>query len=78
MCVVITVAEIDPTSGPSVDAALSTSPTQAVLQAEPRKPTIGGRKPTGAKKAKGVRIFFCNLFVLSLIVLIYIFYNKNP
>jgi ADP-ribosylation factor GTPase-activating protein 2/3 len=41
---------VDPSEGPSVDAALSTSPTEAVKVAEPRKPTIGNRRPVGAKK----------------------------
>ncbi len=36
--------------GPSVEAALSTSPTEAIKTAEPRKATIGARKPAGAKK----------------------------
>ena len=42
---------MDDIEGPNVDAALSVSPTEAVLNAEPRKPTIGGRKPTNTKKA---------------------------
>ena len=42
--------------GPSVEAALSTSPTEAIKTAEPRKPTIGARKPGAAKKA-GVSLF---------------------
>ena len=41
---------LDNGEGPSVEAALSTSPTEAIKTAEPRKPTIGARKPTGAKK----------------------------
>jgi len=41
--------------GPSVEAALSTSPTEALKEAETRKPTIGVRKPQSAKK--GVRSY---------------------
>ena len=37
--------------GPSVEAALSTSPTEAIRTAEPRKSTIGVRKPASAKKS---------------------------
>ena len=43
-------AEEDLTGAPSVDAALSMSPTEAVKVAEPRKSTIGARKPASAKK----------------------------
>ena len=39
-----------------MEAALSTSPTEAIKTAEPRKPTIGARKPGAAKKA-GVSLF---------------------
>ncbi len=39
-----------------MEAALSTSPTEALRTAEPRKPTIGARKPAGPKKG-GVRYF---------------------
>lgn len=42
-----------PSAGPSVDAALSISPTAAVQLAETRVPTIGTRKPTGGKKSMG-------------------------
>ncbi|KAK3581877.1 hypothetical protein CHS0354_003187 [Potamilus streckersoni] len=42
----------EPTEGPSVEAALSMSPTQAQAQAEPRKAIIGAKKPTAAKKGK--------------------------
>ncbi|XP_064618068.1 ADP-ribosylation factor GTPase-activating protein 2-like isoform X2 [Liolophura sinensis] len=45
---------VDPNEGPSVEAALSMSPTQAQAQAEPRKTTIGARRPVGAKKGKGL------------------------
>ncbi|XP_063971176.1 ADP-ribosylation factor GTPase-activating protein 2-like isoform X1 [Lytechinus pictus] len=38
---------------PNVEAALSTSPSQ--VKVEPRKPTIGQRKPASAKKGLGVR-----------------------
>ncbi|XP_021355373.1 ADP-ribosylation factor GTPase-activating protein 2-like isoform X2 [Mizuhopecten yessoensis] len=44
--------EIDPTEGPSVEAALSVSPTQAAAHAEPRKSIIGAKKPAGARKGK--------------------------
>ncbi|CAH1799553.1 unnamed protein product [Owenia fusiformis] len=37
--------------GPCVEAALSTSPTEAVAKAEPRKSTIGARKPAAVKKS---------------------------
>ena len=42
----------DPNEGPSVEAALSMSPTTAAAQAEPRKAIIGAKKPAGRK---GVR-----------------------
>ncbi|XP_063403769.1 ADP-ribosylation factor GTPase-activating protein 2-like isoform X1 [Mytilus trossulus] len=45
--------EIDPSEGPSVDHALSMSPTQAMAVAEPRKALIGAKKTGGAKKSKG-------------------------
>ncbi|CAC5412185.1 ARFGAP2_3 [Mytilus coruscus] len=45
--------EIDPSEGPSVDHALSMSPTQAMAHAEPRKALIGAKKTGGAKKSKG-------------------------
>ncbi len=48
--------------GPSVEAALSMSPTQAVMHAEPRKPTIGTRKPTSAKKGVS-NIIFTSFYV---------------
>ncbi|CAG5119383.1 unnamed protein product [Candidula unifasciata] len=44
----------DPSAGPNVEAALSTSPTQAQSQAEPRKTIIGNKKTTAAKKGKGL------------------------
>lgn len=44
------VADLPPSEGPNVDAALSISPTLAIQMAEPRKATIGGRKTTTAKK----------------------------
>ncbi|XP_069102474.1 ADP-ribosylation factor GTPase-activating protein 2-like isoform X4 [Argopecten irradians] len=44
--------DIDPSEGPSVEAALSMSPTQAAAQAEPRKSIIGAKKPAGARKGK--------------------------
>ncbi|XP_070541538.1 ADP-ribosylation factor GTPase-activating protein 2-like isoform X1 [Ptychodera flava] len=40
---------------PSVEAALSISPTAAMAKAEPRKSTIGGRKPASAKKGLGAK-----------------------
>jgi len=40
----------EPTEGPNVEAALSMSPTQAQQLAEPRKSTIGSRKPAASKK----------------------------
>ncbi|XP_072015617.1 ADP-ribosylation factor GTPase-activating protein 2-like isoform X2 [Amphiura filiformis] len=45
----------DPTKGPNVEAALSISPTQALSKPEPRKSTIGQRKPQSAKKGLGTR-----------------------
>uniref|UniRef100_A0A646QEF5 ADP-ribosylation factor GTPase-activating protein 2 n=1 Tax=Hemiscolopendra marginata TaxID=943146 RepID=A0A646QEF5_9MYRI len=42
-------------SGPNVEAALSTSPTYAQKQLESRKPTIGARKPAAAKKGIGAK-----------------------
>ncbi|KAJ8314498.1 hypothetical protein KUTeg_006648 [Tegillarca granosa] len=45
--------KVDPSEGPSVEAALSMSPTQAAAQAEPRKSIIGAKKPAGARKGKG-------------------------
>ncbi|XP_060070158.1 ADP-ribosylation factor GTPase-activating protein 2-like isoform X2 [Ylistrum balloti] len=44
--------EIDPSEGPSVEAALSMSPTQAAAHAEPRKSIIGAKKPAGGRKGK--------------------------
>ena len=44
------VVEEDDGQGPSVEAALSMSPTEAQKIQEPRKTTIGGRKPASAKK----------------------------
>ncbi|XP_072165444.1 ADP-ribosylation factor GTPase-activating protein 2-like [Diadema setosum] len=43
----------EPVGAPSVEEALSVSPTQAKI--EPRKPTIGQRKPTSAKKGLGAK-----------------------
>ena len=47
---------LDPSVGPSVEAALSMSPTQALMQAEPRKATIGSRKAGAAKKGVCISI----------------------
>uniref|UniRef100_A0A0C9S363 Adprf protein n=1 Tax=Biomphalaria glabrata TaxID=6526 RepID=A0A0C9S363_BIOGL len=47
-------AEVDPSIGPNVEAALSTSPSQALSQAEQRKAIIGSKKPAAAKKGKGL------------------------
>ncbi|XP_035828553.1 ADP-ribosylation factor GTPase-activating protein 2 isoform X2 [Aplysia californica] len=44
----------DPTAGPNVEPALSTSPTQAAVQVEPRKAIIGAKKAPAAKKGKGL------------------------
>ncbi|KAK3700842.1 hypothetical protein RRG08_011598 [Elysia crispata] len=46
----------DDTQGPNVEAALSTSPTQAqnLAQAEPRKAIIGAKKTPAAKKGRGL------------------------
>ncbi|KAH9505624.1 ADP-ribosylation factor GTPase-activating protein 2 [Bulinus truncatus] len=46
--------EEDPGVGPNVEAALSTSPTQALSQADQRKTIIGTKKPAAAKKGKGL------------------------
>ncbi|XP_038047026.1 ADP-ribosylation factor GTPase-activating protein 2-like [Patiria miniata] len=43
------------TREPSVDHVLGTSPSQSVAKAEPRKSTIGQRKPMGAKKGLGAK-----------------------
>lgn len=43
----------DPNEGPSVEAALSMSPTTAAAQAEPRKAIIGTKKPAGRKGVRG-------------------------
>eukprot|EP00057_Strongylocentrotus_purpuratus_P034706 XP_796251.4 PREDICTED: ADP-ribosylation factor GTPase-activating protein 2 [Strongylocentrotus purpuratus] len=43
----------EPAGAPNVEAALSTSPSQ--VKVEPRKPTIGQRKPASAKKGLGVK-----------------------
>ena len=48
---------VDSDAAPNVEAALSMSPTQAAQQLETRKPTIGQRKPMGAKKS-GVRTLY--------------------
>lgn len=48
---------LDPSAGPNVEAALSTSPSQAQSQAEPRKAIIGTKKTAAAKK--GVSYPFC-------------------
>ena len=45
--------DIDPSVGPSVDHALSVSPTEAQAHAEPRKALIGAKKTGAAKKSKG-------------------------
>ncbi|XP_050393915.1 ADP-ribosylation factor GTPase-activating protein 2 isoform X3 [Patella vulgata] len=47
--------DFDPNEGPSVEAALNMSPTQAAAIAEPRKSLIGGKKTksTAARKGKG-------------------------
>lgn len=42
----------DPNEGPSVEAALSISPTQ--VQNEPRKSILGSKRPGAAKKGKGL------------------------
>jgi ADP-ribosylation factor GTPase-activating protein 2/3 len=44
----------DPSAGPNVEAALSTSPSQAASQAEPRKAIIGAKKVPAGKKGKGL------------------------
>ncbi|RUS82029.1 hypothetical protein EGW08_010220 [Elysia chlorotica] len=46
----------DDTQGPNVEAALSTSPTEAqtMAQAEPRKAIIGAKKTPAAKKGRGL------------------------
>ena len=49
---------LDPSEGPNVEAALSVSPTQAAQIQEPRKATIGGRKPAAKK---GVSSIVCLL-----------------
>lgn len=43
----------DPNEGPSVEAALSISPTTAAAQAEPRKAIIGTKKPACRKGVRG-------------------------
>lgn len=48
-------AELDSGAGPSVEAALSMSPTAAVQLAESRVPTIGSRKPAASKKSMGAK-----------------------
>ena len=50
-------ADDDPTKGPSVEAALSISPTQALSKPTARKPTIGQRKPQSAKKGVSYQVF---------------------
>lgn len=47
------VVDDDGAEGPNVDVALSMSPTTALQVAEPRKATIGQRKPGAAKKGLG-------------------------
>ncbi|KAL8569346.1 hypothetical protein ACOMHN_014030 [Nucella lapillus] len=44
----------EPEVGPSVEAALSTSPTQAASSMEPRKTLIGAKKAPAGKKGKGM------------------------
>lgn len=53
MCVPFVLSESD--VGPSVEAALSTSPSQAAAQIEPRKTIIGAKKPAAAKKGVGTQ-----------------------
>lgn len=48
--------------GPNVEAALSTSPTQAASQAEPRKTLIGAKKATPAKKGVGLHVHINNFY----------------
>lgn len=50
---------IDPNEGPSVEAALSISPTQ--VQNEPRKSILGSKRPGAAKK--GVSYLYTPTFV---------------
>ena len=53
VCVFENVAVLGEMREPSVDHVLGTSPSQSLAKAEPRKSTIGQRKPLSAKK--GVR-----------------------
>lgn len=55
MNVIKLVLLLDPSIGPNVEAALSTSPSQALSQAEQRKAIIGSKKPAAAKKGVIVR-----------------------
>lgn len=48
-------------TGPSVDAALSMSPSTAIQQMEGVKSTIGMRKPAAAKKGVGIFFLMCTL-----------------
>lgn len=52
---------VDPSdgTGPSVDAALSMSPSTAMQQMEGVKSTIGTRKPAAAKKGVGTFLLMC-------------------
>lgn len=55
---------LDPTAGPNVEAALSTSPSQAASQAEPRKAIIGAKKTSAVKK--GVSSSKCLVYVKQM------------
>jgi len=44
----------DPTAGPNVDLALSTSPTQVAAMPEPKRAFIGAKKAPAGKKGKGL------------------------
>ena len=56
----------EPGVGPSVEAALSTSPTQAAGRAEPRKTLIGAKKAPAGKKGVIVTASSSSLPVLSV------------
>lgn len=53
--------------GPSVEAALSMSPTQAQAQAEPRKSLIGAKKQPARK---GVSLHRYNIYTLTVLKMI--------
>lgn len=55
----------DPNEGPSVEAALSISPTTAAAQAEPRKAIIGAKKPAGRKGVRGEQFVKENKYILN-------------